>query len=61
MGITPMTISTEAEYQAAQEVFRKYRFKPGQSKNHPLQASLDILAAAVENYKFLSADIGQAA
>lgn len=56
-----MTISTEAEYQAAQEVFRKYDYKPGTSKNHPLQNSLEILAAAVDNYRFLSKDVNQAA
>lgn len=56
-----MTISTEAEYQAAQEIFRKYGFRPGNSKNHPLQASLDILAAAAENYAFLSKDTLKAA
>lgn len=56
-----MTISTETEYQAAQEVFRKYGFNPASSKNHPLQASLDILAAAAENYKFLTADVRKAA
>ena len=56
-----MVISTEAEYQAAQEVFRKYHFKPGTSKNHPLQASLDILAAAAENYQFLVKDLSKAA
>lgn len=56
-----MTISNETEFQAAQEVFRKYDFKPGTSKNHPLQASLEILAAAVENYQFLVKDTRQAA
>lgn len=56
-----MTISTEAEYQAAQEVFRKYRFKPGTSKNHPLQAWLEIMAAAADNYKFLASDVRRAA
>lgn len=58
---TIMMISTEAELQAAQEVFRKYHFKPGTSKNHPLQASLEILAAAVENYQFLVKDTSKAA
>ena len=56
-----MTISTEAEYQAAQEIFSKYEFRPGVSKNHPLQASLEILAAAAENYEFLSKDLRKAA
>jgi hypothetical protein len=56
-----MTISTEAEYQAAQDLFSKYSFKPGVSKNHPLQAWLEIIAAAAENYQFLSKDIRKAA
>lgn len=56
-----MTISTEAEYQAAQDLFRKYGFRPGISKNHPLQASLEILATAAENYAFLSKDLRKAA
>ncbi|MEM7257751.1 MAG: hypothetical protein AAF404_10220 [Pseudomonadota bacterium] len=56
-----MTISTDAEYQAAQDLFRKYGFRPGISKNHPLQASLDILATAVDNYAFLSKDLKKAA
>ncbi len=56
-----MTITTDAEYQAAQDLFRKYNFRPGVSKNHPLQASLEILAAAADNYAFLSRDLRQAA
>ncbi len=56
-----MTISTEAEYQAAQDVFSKYDFRPGVSKNHPLQASLEILAKAADNYAFLSKESRQAA
>ncbi len=56
-----MTINSEAEFQAAQDVFRKYRFSPGRSKNHPLQASLDILADAVSNYKYLNRDVHKAA
>lgn len=56
-----MNITTEAEYHAAQEVFRKYRFNPGTTKNHPLQASLDILASAVENYSYLNAGARHAA
>ena len=56
-----MTISTESEYQAAKEVFRKYGFRPGISKNHPLQASLEILAEAADNYQHLSRDLRKAA
>jgi hypothetical protein len=61
MGTPNMTITTDAEYQAAQDLFRKYNFRPGVSKNHPLQASLEILAAAADNYAFLSRDLRQAA
>lgn len=56
-----MTISTEAEYQAAHELFRKYGFRPGVTKNHPLQASLEILASAAENYAFLNKELRSAA
>ncbi len=56
-----MTISSEAEYQAAQDIFRKYKFSPGRSKNHPLQASLEILADAVSNYQYLTRDLAKAA
>ena len=56
-----MTISSEAEYQAAMELFRIHRFDPKRSKHHPLQQSLALLAAAVDNYSFISKDVRKAA
>ena len=56
-----MTISSEAEYQAAMELFRLHRFDPVRSKHHPLQESLQLLAAAVDNYKYISKDVRKAA
>ena len=47
-----MRITTQAELEAAKEVFRKYNFLPGRSQNHPLQDSLDLLAHAVEAFEF---------
>lgn len=46
-----MRIDNEIEYRAAKDVFKKYRFQPSRSKNHPLQESMELLAAAVENYE----------
>lgn len=56
-----MTISSEAEYQAAMELFRIHRFDPERSKNHPLQKNLAVIAAAVDNYKYISKDVRKAA
>jgi hypothetical protein len=56
-----MTISSEAEYQAAMELFRIHRFDPERSKHHPLQRSMEVLAAAVDNYKYISKDVRKAA
>lgn len=56
-----MTISSEAEYQAAMELFRIHRFDPERSKHHPLQKSLELISAAVENYKYISKDVRKAA
>lgn len=56
-----MTISSEAEYQAAMELFRIHRFDPERSQHHPLQRSLDVLAAAVSNYQYISKDVRRAA
>lgn len=46
-----MRIDNEIEYNAAKEVFKKYRFQPGRSKRHPLQESMQVLANAVRNYE----------
>jgi len=56
-----MTISSEAEYQAAMELFRIHRFDPERSKHHPLQKNLEIVAAAVDNYKYITKDVKKAA
>ena len=47
-----MRIDNEIEYRAAKEVFKKYRFLPDRSKNHPLQDSMQVLADAVVNYEY---------
>ena len=56
-----MTISSEAEYQAAMELFRIHRFDPERSKHHPLQRALEVVATAVENYRYISKDVRKAA
>jgi len=47
-----MRISTDIELEAAKEVFRKYNFVPGSNQQHPLSASLELLAAAVQAYEY---------
>lgn len=46
-----MRIDNEIEYRAAKDVFRRYKYLPNRSKNHPLQESMEVLANAVNNYE----------
>jgi len=46
-----MRIDNELEYRAAKDLFKRYRFQPDRSKNHPMQESMDVLADAVRNYE----------